>query len=49
MKTHYGINIYNSDYSIHAVDRNTFETLVFLKNDPPIYIWTNGKSVKKQS
>ena len=49
MKKHYGINISDSDYSIHAVDRNTFETLVFLKNEPPIYIWTNTNTVKKQS
>jgi hypothetical protein len=32
MKKHYCINLFDCDYSIHAIDRNTFETVVFLKN-----------------
>jgi hypothetical protein len=32
MKKHYKINLKGCDYSIHAVDRLTFDTLVFLKN-----------------
>ena len=48
MKKHYGVDISGSDYSIHAVERTTYDTLVFLKNDPPIFIWTN-ENVKKQS
>ena len=38
MKNHYLINVVNCDYSIHAVDRTTFEPIVFLKNDTPITI-----------
>jgi hypothetical protein len=38
MKTHYSINLFNCDYSIHAVDRVTFDPIVYLKNSDPIKI-----------
>jgi hypothetical protein len=38
MMKHYYIDVYGCDYSIHAVDRITFDPIVFLKNDIPIYI-----------
>lgn len=38
MKKHYAVNLFDCDYSIHAVDRNTFDTIVFLKNGPILKI-----------
>lgn len=38
MKKHYCINLFDSDYSIHAIDRHTFDTVVFLKNGNPLKI-----------
>lgn len=38
MKKHYYINLFNCNYSIHAVDRKTFDTIVVLKSDDPIKI-----------
>jgi hypothetical protein len=38
MMKHYYINVLGCDYSIHAVDRKTFDPIVFLKSDDPIKI-----------
>jgi hypothetical protein len=38
MMKHYYINIIGCDYSIHTVDRKTFDTTVFLRSDDPIKI-----------
>jgi hypothetical protein len=43
MKKHYYINIAGCDYSIHAVDRKTFDTIVYLRSDDPIKIAAQNK------
>jgi hypothetical protein len=38
MKKHHYVNLCGCDYSIHAIDRDTFDTKIFLRCDTPIKI-----------